>query len=118
MKRKESEFEMALTSRDTAIREKSDVESQMESIKVTILILNESFYMPWSLKLCCQQEKESIKIQQLKRSLTDCKADNARMADTLENIMIRHNDLQSTLDTLQTQLGRKDSEVAALAYER
>lgn len=40
------------------------------------------------------------------------------MAGTLENVMIRHNDLQETLDSLQTQLGRKDSELASLQQER
>nr|XP_039251196.1 coiled-coil domain-containing protein 150-like [Styela clava] len=96
MKRKESDFTLAIEARDQAMREKESVENQMETVK----------------------ENESSKVHLLKRSLAECKSDNAKMAGTLENIMIRHNDLQETLDSLQTQLGRKDTEVDALQRER
>lgn len=64
------------------------------------------------------QEEERNKVHLLKKSLAECQSDNAKMAGTLENVMIRHNDLQETLDSLQTQLGRKDTELSSLQQER
>ena len=54
----------------------------------------------------------------LKRDLYDCRHDNERLTATLNDVTTRHSEVQDTLNSVQAQLGRKDSLLANLQDER
>ncbi len=50
--------------------------------------------------------------------MLDTRADNKKMAATLESVMKSHSQLQLTLEGLQIELGRKDTTIASLSAEK
>nr|XP_006811574.1 PREDICTED: coiled-coil domain-containing protein 150-like [Saccoglossus kowalevskii] len=94
--RKEKDFSMAIDARDEAVKEGQRLLGHIEAV----------------------EERERQKISNLQRSLSDAKEDNNKIARTLESIMSSHAQLQTTVENLQTELGRKDSEIVALKSDR
>ncbi|XP_077998846.1 coiled-coil domain-containing protein 150-like [Glandiceps talaboti] len=94
--RKEKDFSMAIKARDDAVKEGQRLIGHVEAV----------------------EERERQKIHSLQRSLSDAKQDNAKIASTLESVMSSHSQLQTTVENLQTELGRKDSEVMVLKSDR
>lgn len=54
----------------------------------------------------------------LQKSLADVQADHSKMAAMLDSVMGSHHNLQSQMESLQTELGRKDRELTSARQER
>ncbi|XP_078696730.1 coiled-coil domain-containing protein 150-like isoform X2 [Branchiostoma floridae x Branchiostoma belcheri] len=96
IERKEEEFAMAIKARDEAVKEGQRLLDHIEAV----------------------EERERQKLEGYKRSLSEAKQDSTRVASTLEGVMQSHTQLQDAVEALQTELGRKDSEIAAMKNER
>ncbi|XP_066297644.1 coiled-coil domain-containing protein 150-like isoform X2 [Branchiostoma lanceolatum] len=96
IERKEEEFAMAIKARDEAVKEGQRLLDHIEAV----------------------EERERQKLEGYKRSLSEAKQDSTRVASTLEGVMQSHTQLQDAVEALQTELGRKDSELAAMKNER
>ncbi|CAH1773554.1 unnamed protein product [Owenia fusiformis] len=94
--RKEQDFSMALQSRDEAIREVNKLRDVVEST----------------------DGREKQKIVNLERNLLESKEDSRKLASSLDGIIQSHNQLQQAMETLQTDLGKKDSQIAQLKNEK
>lgn len=64
------------------------------------------------------EEKDQSKISGLQRNLEDAKAVNKEIASTLEAVMTSHSHLQTVVEELQTELGKKDSTIKALKNQK
>ncbi|VDI42932.1 Hypothetical predicted protein [Mytilus galloprovincialis] len=58
------------------------------------------------------------KINGLQRNLEDAKAVNKEIASTLEAVMSSHSHLQTVVEELQTELGKKDSTITAIKNQK
>ncbi|XP_071501599.1 coiled-coil domain-containing protein 150-like [Diadema antillarum] len=95
-KRKEQDFALAIQARDRALKEMEKLKSSLDTFQL--------------------REKE--KTGSLQQSLQDARTDHSKMASTLESVMISHGQLQVAVETLQTEMGKKDQELAGLRHER
>ncbi|XP_026503426.1 coiled-coil domain-containing protein 150 isoform X3 [Terrapene carolina triunguis] len=93
---KEEEFSMAIKSRDEALRESQKIKGHMEAM----------------------EEREKQKMANLKRQLEEAKEDNDKVTAVLENVLASHSRMQAALEKVQTELGRKDSEITGLRKDR
>ena len=59
-----------------------------------------------------------LQIESLQDALVQSKEDNKKLAGTLEAVMTSHTQLQSTCESLQTELGKRDSRLMYLEKER
>lgn len=50
--------------------------------------------------------------------MEEANEDNVRMTTMLENVLASHNKMQAALEKMQTELGRKDSEITGLKKDR
>ena len=57
-------------------------------------------------------------VDYLQKALQDAQNENQKMSSTLESVMASHTQLQSAMEKLQTELGKRDSEVDILNEER
>lgn len=59
-----------------------------------------------------------FQVSSLQKNLDDAKAVNKEIAATLEAVMSSHSQLQSVVEGLQVDLGKKDSQMAHLKSEK
>lgn len=59
-----------------------------------------------------------FQVSSLQKNLDDVKAVNKEIAATLEAVMSSHSQLQSVVEGLQVDLGKKDSQMAHLKSEK
>ncbi|XP_053217709.1 coiled-coil domain-containing protein 150 isoform X3 [Podarcis raffonei] len=72
-----------------------------------------------SIRINTQRIEAKLKqMTNLRRKLEESKEDNAKVTAMLENVLGSHNKMQAALEKIQTELGRKDSEVAELKKDR
>ncbi|XP_062594271.1 coiled-coil domain-containing protein 150-like isoform X2 [Saccostrea cucullata] len=93
---RERDYTFAVTTRDEALREKTQL---IEKLKEA-------------------EEREKKKVGSLQKNLDDAKAVNKEVASTLEAVMSSHSQLQSVVEGLQKDLGKKDSQIAMLKSEK
>lgn len=96
METRERDYTFAITTRDEVLREKTGL---MEKLKEV-------------------EEREKKKVNSLQKNLDDAKAVNKEIAATLEAVMSSHSQLQSVVEGLQVDLGKKDSQIAHLKSEK
>ncbi|KAM9123408.1 coiled-coil domain-containing protein 150 isoform 4-T5 [Pangshura tecta] len=96
LEQKEEEFSIAIKSRDEALRESQKIKGHMEAM----------------------EEREKQKMANLKRQLQEAKEDNDKVTAVLENVLASHSRMQAALEKVQTELGRKDSEITGLRKDR
>lgn len=96
METRERDYTFAITTRDEVLREKTGL---MEKLKEV-------------------EEREKKKVSSLQKNLDDAKAVNKEIAATLEAVMSSHSQLQSVVEGLQVDLGKKDSQMAHLKSEK
>ena len=60
----------------------------------------------------------SLQVHGLQKNLEDAKSVNKEIASTLEAVMSSHSQLQSIVEGLQVDLGKKDSQIAQLKSEK
>ncbi|XP_053133066.1 coiled-coil domain-containing protein 150 isoform X2 [Hemicordylus capensis] len=92
----EEEFSNAVQSRDEALKENQKIKGQISAI----------------------EERGKHKVATLRRKVEEAKQDNFKMTTMLENVLASHNKMQVALEKVQTELGRKDSEIAGLRKDR
>ncbi|XP_019347796.1 coiled-coil domain-containing protein 150 isoform X5 [Alligator mississippiensis] len=93
---KEDDFALAVKSRDEALRECQKIKGQMEAM----------------------EERERHKVANLQHQLKEAKEDNDKVTSILENVLVSHSKMQEALEKVQTELGRKDSEITSLRKDR
>nr|XP_028607793.1 coiled-coil domain-containing protein 150 isoform X4 [Podarcis muralis]XP_028607803.1 coiled-coil domain-containing protein 150 isoform X4 [Podarcis muralis]XP_028607810.1 coiled-coil domain-containing protein 150 isoform X4 [Podarcis muralis]XP_028607820.1 coiled-coil domain-containing protein 150 isoform X4 [Podarcis muralis]XP_028607829.1 coiled-coil domain-containing protein 150 isoform X4 [Podarcis muralis] len=93
---REDDFSVTVKTRDEALRENQKLKGQISAT----------------------EEREKHKMTNLRRKLEESKEDNAKVTAMLENVLGSHNKMQVALEKVQTELGRKDSEVAELKKDR
>ncbi|CAI5762025.1 Uncharacterized protein PODLI_1B028854 [Podarcis lilfordi] len=93
---REDDFSVTVKTRDEALRENQKLKGQISAT----------------------EEREKHKMTNLRRKLEESKEDNAKVTAMLENVLGSHNKMQAALEKIQTELGRKDSEVAELKKDR
>ncbi|XP_071839864.1 uncharacterized protein [Apostichopus japonicus] len=93
---KERDFEIAIKARDAAVKETERLSRKLEE----------------------RGYQEQIKVSGLQKSLADVQADHSKMAAMLDSVMGSHHNLQSQMESLQTELGRKDRELTSARQER
>ena len=54
----------------------------------------------------------------LKRDLRDCRTDNERLTTTVNDVTLRHTELQDAFSRAQAQLGRKDTQLSGVQEEK
>ncbi|KAL8622666.1 hypothetical protein ACOMHN_009300 [Nucella lapillus] len=64
------------------------------------------------------ESREKNKTHQHQKSMEDAKSVNREIAHTLEAVMTSHSQLQGLVENLQTELGRRDTEIARLKNHR
>ncbi|XP_038061280.1 coiled-coil domain-containing protein 150-like isoform X2 [Patiria miniata] len=94
--RKEKDFSLAIQARDEVLQECQRLQGQLQVM----------------------QDREKQKAASFQRSLADAKTDQAKIAATLEGVVASHKQLQTAVENLQMELGRKDSELSSLRNER
>ncbi|XP_022099991.1 coiled-coil domain-containing protein 150-like [Acanthaster planci] len=94
--RKEKDFTLAIQARDEAFQECERLKGQLQVM----------------------DDREKQKAASFQRSLADAKTDQSKIAATLEGVMASHTQLQTAVESLQVELGRKDSELSSLRTER
>ncbi|XP_052081385.1 coiled-coil domain-containing protein 150-like isoform X5 [Mytilus californianus] len=90
----------AVKERDTLILQIQDMEDKDQS---------KEYVMEWL---------DMSKINGLQRNLEDAKAVNKEIASTLEAVMSSHSHLQTVVEELQTELGKKDSTITAIKNQK
>ncbi|XP_066471588.1 coiled-coil domain-containing protein 150 [Tiliqua scincoides] len=93
---KEEDLSLAVKSRDEALRENQKIKG----------------------KISATEHREKHKVTNLQRKVEEANEDNVRMTTMLENVLASHNKMQAALEKVQTDLGRKDSEIAILKKDR
>ncbi|XP_056014755.1 coiled-coil domain-containing protein 150-like isoform X3 [Ostrea edulis] len=96
METREKDYTFAVLTRDELLREKTLL---MEKLKD-------------------MEEREKRKVTTLQKNLDDAKTVNKEIASTLEAVMSSHSQLQSVVEGLQVDLGKKDSQMALLKSEK
>uniref|UniRef100_A0A452HT83 Uncharacterized protein n=1 Tax=Gopherus agassizii TaxID=38772 RepID=A0A452HT83_9SAUR len=72
-----------------------------------------------SVKINMQRMEAQLKqMATLKRQLEEAKEDNNKVTAVLENVLASHSRMQAALEKVQTELGRKDSEITGLRKDR
>ncbi|XP_067326836.1 coiled-coil domain-containing protein 150 isoform X2 [Anolis sagrei] len=69
-------------------------------------------------QISATEGREKHKLGNLRRKLEESKEDNAKMTNMLENVLASHSKMQMALEKVQTELGRKDAEIAGLKKDR
>lgn len=69
-------------------------------------------------KLQSTEEREKRKVKALQKNNEDAKAVNKEIASTLESVMASHSQLQTVVENLQIDLGKKDSQISRLKNEK
>ena len=64
------------------------------------------------------ERKYSKQIDSLQDALVQSKEDNKKLAGTLDAVITSHTQLQSSCESLQTELGKRDSRLISLEKER
>ncbi|XP_065935537.1 coiled-coil domain-containing protein 150 isoform X7 [Magallana gigas] len=103
METRERDYTFAITTRDEVLREKSGLMEKLKEVE--------------------EREKKKIteaelEVSSLQKNLDDAKAVNKEIAATLEAVMSSHSQLQSVVEGLQVDLGKKDSQMAHLKSEK
>ncbi|XP_061464144.1 coiled-coil domain-containing protein 150 [Rhineura floridana] len=93
---REDDFSVTVKTRDEALRENQKLKEQISAT----------------------EEREKHKVVNLRHKLEESKEDNVKMTTMLENVLASHNKMQIALEKVQTELGRKDSEIASLKKDR
>lgn len=93
---KEKDYNELMRQRDEAVTERDKLIQQIQEM----------------------EEKDQSKISGLQRNLEDAKAVNKEIASTLEAVMSSHTHLQTVVEELQTELGKKDSTIKALKNQK
>ncbi|KAM4771074.1 coiled-coil domain-containing protein 150 [Rhinophrynus dorsalis] len=94
--RKDEDFALAVQARDEASREEKRLRGLME----------------------VAEEREKQNRTSLQQQLCDIQEERSRMSVTLESVLSSNNRLQQDLENLQTELGHRDCDIAALHKER
>nr|XP_034335863.1 coiled-coil domain-containing protein 150 isoform X6 [Crassostrea gigas] len=102
METRERDYTFAITTRDEVLREKTGLMEKLKEVE--------------------EREKKKIaeaelEVSNLQKNLDDAKAVNKEIAATLEAVMSSHSQLQSVVEGLQVDLGKKDSQMAHLKSE-
>uniref|UniRef100_A0A803J6U0 Coiled-coil domain-containing 150 n=1 Tax=Xenopus tropicalis TaxID=8364 RepID=A0A803J6U0_XENTR len=93
--RKENDFKLAVKAKDEALKEEKKLRTLLEAAE--------------------EREKQNrISMQQI----CDIREERNRISSTLEKVLSSHTQLQQDLEKLQTELGRKDCEIAGLLKDR
>uniref|UniRef100_A0A8C8VGM3 Coiled-coil domain containing 150 n=1 Tax=Pelusios castaneus TaxID=367368 RepID=A0A8C8VGM3_9SAUR len=72
-----------------------------------------------SVKINMQRMEAQLKqMANLQRQLEEAKEDNNKVTAMLENVLASHSRMQAALEKVQTELGRKDSEITGLRKDR
>ncbi|XP_077686620.1 coiled-coil domain-containing protein 150 isoform X4 [Eretmochelys imbricata] len=72
-----------------------------------------------SVKINMQRMEAQLKqVANLQRQLQETKEDNDKVTSVLENVLASHSRMQAALEKVQTELGRKDSEITGLRKDR
>eukprot|EP00105_Crassostrea_gigas_P024247 XP_011444435.1 PREDICTED: coiled-coil domain-containing protein 150 isoform X6 [Crassostrea gigas] len=103
METRERDYTFAITTRDEVLREKTGLMEKLKEVE--------------------EREKKKIteaelEVSSLQKNLDDAKAVNKEIAATLEAVMSSHSQLQSVVEGLQVDLGKKDSQMAHLKSEK
>ncbi|XP_060580198.1 coiled-coil domain-containing protein 150-like isoform X3 [Ruditapes philippinarum] len=69
-------------------------------------------------KLQSVEEREKRKVKALQKNNEDAKAVNKEIASTLESVMTSHSQLQTVVESLQIDLGKKDSQISRLKNDK
>ncbi|XP_073531423.1 coiled-coil domain-containing protein 150 isoform X2 [Phyllobates terribilis] len=93
---KEEELALAVQARDEAIKEEKRLRQEVDTFEE-------------------MEERTKAVIQQ---QLSDVCEERTRMSETLDNVLSSHAKLQKDLETLQTELGRKDNDLLSLHKDR
>ncbi|XP_073445356.1 coiled-coil domain-containing protein 150 isoform X3 [Dendrobates tinctorius] len=93
---KEEELALAVQAREEAKKEVRGLRQQIDTFEM-------------------MEERTKAVIQQ---QLSDVCEERTRMSETLENVLSSHSKLQKDLETLQTELGRKDNDLLSLQKDR
>ncbi|XP_059507072.1 coiled-coil domain-containing protein 150-like [Stegostoma tigrinum] len=96
LKQKEEDFAIVTKSRDEAFQE-------IQKLKKYIEVM---------------EERETHKIAKPQESLTYSKQDNSQMTVTLENVLASHIRLQQTVESLQIELGQRDTAISYLQRDK
>ena len=59
-----------------------------------------------------------LQIKALQKNHEDAKSVNKEIASTLESVMSSHSQLQSVVEGLQIELGKKDSQISRLKNDK
>ena len=60
----------------------------------------------------------TFQVRALQKNHEDAKSVNKEIASTLESVMSSHSQLQSVVEGLQIELGKKDSQISRLKNEK
>ncbi|EDO39485.1 predicted protein [Nematostella vectensis] len=93
---RDSDLRAVITSRDEALREVEKLVHHTEAL----------------------ERNYQNKIESLQRAFNEARENNCRLTSTTESLMGSHAELQATLENMQTELGRRDSELKSVTKER
>ncbi|KAF6033045.1 CCDC150 [Bugula neritina] len=93
---RETDFNSAIRARDEALKDAKILASRVESLEEAIQ----------------QQEELKTEVEEKLRE------DNSKVAESLENMMALHTELQCKYETVQIELGKRDSQMNELKKER
>ncbi|XP_053379016.1 coiled-coil domain-containing protein 150-like isoform X2 [Mercenaria mercenaria] len=110
IQRLESQLKQAHTQLDTRHSDYSSV----SIVKDELLKENQRLLT----KLQSVEEREKRKVKALQKNNEDAKAVNKEIASTLESVMASHSQLQTVVEGLQIDLGKKDSQISRLKNEK
>ncbi|XP_019491139.1 PREDICTED: coiled-coil domain-containing protein 150 isoform X1 [Hipposideros armiger] len=96
LEKNEEELSQAVKCRDAALRESQKLKGDLEAL----------------------EDRENKKVGNFQRQLAEAKEDNCKVTIMLENVLASHSKMQGALEKVQTELGRRDSEIAGLKKER
>lgn len=96
LQRKEKDFQLAVQSRDEAVKEAQRLLGHVEAV----------------------EERERKRVAAIQASLDESKADGQRVRDSLESMMKSHSQLQHAIELMQTELGQKDANIQLLREEK
>ncbi|XP_054422660.1 coiled-coil domain-containing protein 150 [Pteronotus mesoamericanus] len=98
-----------------SILEKNE-EELSQAVKCRDAALKESLKLKGDLEVL--EDRENKKVGNFQRQLAEAKEDNCKVTIMLENVLASHSKMQGALEKVQTELGRRDSEIAGLKKER
>ncbi|XP_071146826.1 coiled-coil domain-containing protein 150-like isoform X9 [Mytilus edulis] len=104
---KEKDYNELQKQRDEAVKERDTLILQIQDMEDKDH--SKEYVMEWL---------DMSKINGLQRNLEDAKAVNKEIASTLEAVMSSHSHLQTVVEELQTELGKKDSTITAIKNQK